>query len=83
MTISRRSALTEKSSLSTITLAIVFEPNYEKSGYDIWRYPDGSKTGGGEVVAHASAPEETLSLKCFDDKSFSEIEGEAAHKYIV
>ena len=22
-----------------------FEPNYEKSGYDIWRYPDGFKTG--------------------------------------
>lgn len=60
-----------------------FEPNYEKNGYDIWRYSDGFKTGGGEVIAYASTPEEALSLKCFDDKSFSEIEGEATHKYIV
>lgn len=60
-----------------------FEPDYEKNGYDIWRYPDGFKTGGGEVIAYASTPEEALSLKCFDGKSFSEIESEATHEYIV
>lgn len=60
-----------------------FEPNYEKGGYDIWKYSDGFKTGSGEVIAFASTPEEALSLECFDGKSFSEIESEATHKYIV
>ena len=60
-----------------------FEPNYEKSGYDIWKYVDGFKTGGGEIIASASTPEEALLLKCFDGKSFTELEGEATHKYIV
>lgn len=60
-----------------------FEPNYEKNGYDIWRYSDGFKTSGGEVISYASTPEEALSLKCFDGKSFFEIESEATHKYII
>lgn len=83
MTTSRRSALTEKSSLSTNNVSYRFEPNYEKNGYDIWRYPDGFKTGGGEVIAYASTPEEALSAKCFDGKSFAEIENEATHKFII
>ncbi len=60
-----------------------FEPNYEKNSYDIWRYSDGFKTSGGEVISYASTPEEALLLKCFDGKSFSEIESEATHKYII
>lgn len=60
-----------------------FEPNYEKDGYDIWKYADGFKTGGGEVIAFATTPEEALSVKCFDGKSFAEIENEATHKFII
>ena len=60
-----------------------FEPNYEKGGYDVWKYADGFKTGGGVIIAFAITPEDALSIKCFDGKSFAEIENEAIRKYII
>ena len=60
-----------------------FEPNYEKGGYDIWKYVDGFKTGGGKIIASAVTPEKLLYKEWFDGKSFVEIENEATRKYII
>ena len=60
-----------------------FEPNYEKGGYDVWKYLEGFKTGGGAVVASGVAVDELLEMKYFNGKSFAEIENDATNKLIL
>jgi len=60
-----------------------FEPNYEKGGYDVWKYLEGFKTGGGAVVASGVAADELLEMKYFNGKSFAEIENDATNKLIL
>ena len=54
-----------------------------EEGYNIWKYENGFKDGGGIVIASIDTPEKVLSTNCFDGRNILDIYNETSDQFIL